>query len=144
MRVVSQETKEKLRISALKRGVKPPSRKGSTHTLEARKKMSASRTKHGKSPLVHRLRNSYEMKQWRKAVFDRDDYTCQMCHNKSCKGNYVYIQADHHPVLFSAIIREENINTLDDARKSKKLWDINNGRTLCLACHREETRKLYK
>jgi predicted restriction endonuclease len=57
-----------------------------------------------------------EYKNWRKSVFERDDYTCQFCNKRG--GN---LEADHikpwttHPEL---------------------RYDISNGRTLCLKCHR--------
>jgi hypothetical protein len=63
-----------------------------------------------------------EYKQWRKAVFERDDYTCQLCNRRGGA-----LEADHilpwatHPTL---------------------RYDINNGRTLCVECHRKTfTRK---
>jgi hypothetical protein len=38
--------------------------------------------------------------------------------------------------MFSEILKEYNVKTLDDAHKCKELWDINNGRTLCINCHK--------
>ena len=57
----------------------------------------------------------WEYKEWRKAVFDRDDYTCQIC---GARG--VYIHADHIKPWCA----------FPDLR-----YDINNGRTLCVPCH---------
>lgn len=54
--------------------------------------------------------------QWRKAVFERDDYTCQMCYRRGGR-----LQADH--------IRPYASNP--DVR-----WDLSNGRTLCFECHK--------
>lgn len=57
----------------------------------------------------------YEYKAWRNAVFARDNYTCQ-----ECGANGVYLEVDHvkpwaeHPEL---------------------RYVIDNGRTLCVACH---------
>lgn len=60
---------------------------------------------------------SNEYKNWRVSVFKRDDYTCQLCNKKGVKLN-----ADH--------IEPWAIN-------KDKRYDINNGRTLCVECHRK-------
>lgn len=85
-----------------------------------------------------RLRNTYLYKAWRKGVYERDGYTCTMC-GKVSNGN---LQADHYPIAFSVILRE--LETLygmeavyDMAMKFPKLWDIKNGRTLCVPCHKK-------
>ena len=39
--------------------------------------------------------------------------------------------------LSALIIRENNINTAEGALACKELWDINNGITLCLECHKQ-------
>jgi 5-methylcytosine-specific restriction endonuclease McrA len=54
---------------------------------------------------------------WRKAVFERDDYTCQMCGIRGTQLN-----ADHiKPFRFFPALR----------------WELANGRTLCVPCHRK-------
>jgi len=61
------------------------------------------------------LRRTKRYRHWRTAVFERDDYTCQMC---SLRG--VYLEADHiKPFAFFPELR----------------FEINNGRTLCKECH---------
>lgn len=70
-------------------------------------------------------------KQWRKAVFRRDNYTCQICGKKG--GN---LEADHKK-QFVLILIENNIRTTEDALNCKELWEISNGRTLCQKCHRK-------
>lgn len=60
-------------------------------------------------------RNSPEMKEWRKAVFERDDYTCQFC---GVRGTY--LEADHiKPFAYFYDLR----------------YILTNGRTLCRPCH---------
>jgi hypothetical protein len=63
------------------------------------------------------IHGQFEYKDWRKSVYERDNYTCQMC-NKPSNGD---IQAHHiHPV------RE----------CPERILDITNGITLCVSCHR--------
>jgi len=70
------------------------------------------------------IRGSFEYKQWREAVFKRDDYTCQHCGDRG-----VYLQADH--IKPFALYPELRL-------------DLNNGRTLCLPCHKETDTYLWK
>jgi hypothetical protein len=64
---------------------------------------------------INDLDNREKLKIWRKAVFERDDYTCQECNNR---GGVLHA---HH-------------------KKPKSLYpdltfDVNNGITLCETCH---------
>lgn len=65
-----------------------------------------------------------EYKQWRLDVFKRDDYTCQNCKKRGGKLN-----ADH---IKSYIL-------YPDLR-----LDLNNGRTLCIPCHKKTETYGYK
>jgi len=59
---------------------------------------------------------STRYKEWRKAVFERDEFRCQMCGKRGG-----YLEADHiTPWACSVELR----------------YEITNGRTLCLKCHR--------
>lgn len=69
-----------------------------------------------------KIRSSLEYRQWRKAVFERDNYTCVECGDKSKKNHRVILRADHiKPFAFYPELR----------------FDINNGRTLCDPCHKK-------
>lgn len=69
----------------------------------------------------HRVeRSTHEYRMWRKAVFDRDKYTCRCCGDKSAKGHPV-ILASHHI---------KNWKDNPDCR-----YDVDNGITLCERCH---------
>lgn len=69
----------------------------------------------------HRIRDSFEMKIWRKAVFERDNYTCIWCGAKSGNGKAIVLNADHiKPFSLFPELR----------------FAIDNGRTLCKECHR--------
>lgn len=72
--------------------------------------------KGGITPEHQRIRLSPEMKAWRIAVFERDDYTCQFCFKRGVKLN-----ADHiKPFALHPELR----------------FELSNGRTLCVECHR--------
>ena len=62
-------------------------------------------------------RGSLEAKTWRKAVFERDDYTCTICGRRG--GT---LHADH-------------IKRFSDYPELR--WVLENGRTLCVDCHRQ-------
>lgn len=107
-RIVSPETRKKLSIAAL----------GSKRTLESRKKMSIAATIHGLTPLHARIRRSTEYKLWRTAVFERDNFVCIW--GGKAHGNK--INADHiKPFALYPELR----------------FAIDNGRTLCEACHKK-------
>ena len=61
-------------------------------------------------------RRSTRYKDWRKQVFDRDDYTCQRCGVRGAKMNA------HHKLSYA---------NYHDLR-----YDISNGITLCVPCHK--------
>jgi len=62
------------------------------------------------------LISDYELKNWRKQVFERDDYTCRCCGAKKSPFNA------HHL---------NGWNKFVDQR-----YDLSNGLTLCIACHK--------
>jgi len=93
--------------------------------------------KGGITPLVNQIRNHFKSRQWRCDVFERDNYTCQLCNQKG-----KYLEADHYPKRFSKILEEYNIRTLKEALNCEELWNINNGRTLCLKCHNSTKGKI--
>ena len=88
------------------------------------------RWKGGITNLNQQIRHCIEYKNWIKQIFERDDWTCQKCSKRG--GN---IEADHYPKEFSKILKDNNITSYKDAQECSILWDIKNGRTLCLKCH---------
>lgn len=110
--------------------LKPPSTKGINLTVEHKRKIALSKKgkphlkgeknpmwKGGVSPEHHRIRQSTEYKLWRAAVFERDKWTCVWCFKRGVK-----IQADHiKPFALFPELR----------------FAIDNGRTLCIECHKK-------
>ena len=84
-----------------------------------------------KSTLYNQIRTCEEGLLWRQEVYERDKYTCQLC-NDNAGGN---LNADHIKPL-AVIVFENNIKTLEQAKTCKELWNIDNGRTLCVSCHK--------
>lgn len=76
--------------------------------------------KGGLTPIHLKERRGIKYKQWRTAVFERDDYICQKCGQRGGK-----LQADHNlPFAYFPDLR----------------FEILNGQTLCIKCHREKTK----
>uniref|UniRef100_A0A6M3KFA5 Uncharacterized protein n=1 Tax=viral metagenome TaxID=1070528 RepID=A0A6M3KFA5_9ZZZZ len=104
--------------------------------------------KGGRSKIEKYIRSLPEYRKWRKSVFERDNYTCIKCGVRSKKGKKVYLEA-HHNRFFSKILLDfmKKYNELDFMKDLKTLtnnvinyfpfWDINNGITLCVDCHRK-------
>lgn len=66
------------------------------------------------------IRTSYQYKDWRKAVYERDNYTCVWCGVRSGNGKRVLLNADHiKPFAYYPELR----------------FEVSNGRTLCHSCH---------
>lgn len=89
-----------------------------------------------KTSLYKQIRNCSQYKAWRKAVYDNDNYTCVLC-GSSKGGN---LNADHI-IPFAVLLKTFNITT-DNAHEAMTnarhpLWDMSNGRTLCVSCHRK-------
>ena len=81
-----------------------------------------------------KIRESDKCHEWTRAVFERDNYTCQIC-----KHDDRFLNA-HHIKPFAQILKEHNITTYEEAMKCTELWDISNGITLCEKCHRKKHR----
>jgi hypothetical protein len=103
----------------------------------------------GKTPLSLMIGNSLEFKEWRKSIFSRDNWTCQKCFIRGGKLH------PHHKRLFSEILKNflfeySQFSPAEDkeilsriAITYKPFWNVENGITLCEACHKE-THKLLR
>lgn len=67
------------------------------------------------------MRGKAKWKIWRKQLFERDYYTCQMCGDRSKKNHFVYL-IPHHI---------KGVTYFPD-----EAFNIDNGVTVCLDCHR--------
>jgi hypothetical protein len=110
-------------------GAKVSGMSGKRHSPETKAKMRASSTgqlgsnwKGGLTAENYRIRRSRQYADWRRTVFERDDYTCQECGARSAAGIRVRLEADHVQPFAS----------FPDLR-----FDLSNGRTLCASCHRK-------
>jgi hypothetical protein len=71
----------------------------------------------GKTEEQARLRNTARYRAWRKAVFERDDYTCQDCSRRGgdLEAHHLRPWSLYHDLRF----------------------EVSNGQTLCVKCHRK-------
>lgn len=85
----------------------------------------------GITKLADRIRKHKKYKEWRDKVYKRDKYTCKKCGKVGSR-----LHADHIK-QFALILKENKILTLKQALLCKGLWNISNGRTLCIPCHKQ-------
>jgi len=84
----------------------------------------------GLAAIQNQVRNMALYRDWRQTVFQRDNYTCVWCGIRGVK-----INADHI-IPFADLLKQHKIKHVHHARLCAELWDISNGRTLCVPCHR--------
>lgn len=107
--------KEDVYITCLYCGTSKKVRPASSDQKYCSKDCANNARNKGRTSLQKRLRQSTLYKLWRKAVFQRDNYTCVICNVRGGTLNADHIKrfADYPELRF----------------------DINNGRTLCKECH---------
>lgn len=96
----------------------------------------------GKTPFNLRIRKIQEYYNWRDAVYERDNYTCQYCGDSS-GHNLVAHHKKKFYLLLDEFLQEYNQFSLMEDKETlirlavtyKPFWDINNGQTLCEKCH---------
>ena len=95
----------------------PPSQKGVKRSMETRLKLSGKRNhfwRGGVAPLQKRIRMSLRYREWRKSVFERDDFTCQKCNRRGMAGDRLRLNA-HHRTPFIELLRKFGLDTFDKA-----------------------------
>jgi len=153
---ISQETRNKLIIARKKQVRKPFSletrlkmsisqkrlnRKGTRWTDKTREIIRQKRSgknnynwKGGTTIKKEMLRRNYLYRDWRGAVFKRDNWTCQDCGKH---GGYLEV---HHIIPLVDIVKPF-LDIEDTQEFSKKIWelpimiDVKNGKTVCKPCH---------
>ena len=105
-------------LEALESGRKIPRSNKGSHWSEESKLNNRGKNNHrwrgGITPINFQIRNSPAMKEWKKKVFERDNWTCRECGVRGGK-----LVADHiKPFSLFPKLR----------------FDINNGRTICKEC----------
>ena len=73
-----------------------------------------------------KIRHSYWMTRWAQQVRRRDKYTCQIC----------FVNKESHPHME---FHSDHIKPFRDYPKLR--FDLNNGRTLCVPCHKKITKE---
>ena len=130
----SQETRERMSIANIgnkKRVGKQPWNKGTKGLMVCWSKglssLNDSRVLGGenhwnwKGGKSRDKRGTPENRQWISNVFTRDNWMCQTCGERSCKGNPVYLEAHHIKGW---------------AKYPELRFNIDNGVTLCGDCHK--------
>lgn len=122
--MIGKKMTEKNKAAIKAANVKGGKRRGWKVSEEGRRKMVAARPrgekchlwKGGITPEVRAIRTSFEYKLWREAVFKRDNFTCVFCGVRGQRLN-----ADH--IKPFSVFKELR-------------FDVDNGRTLCVPCHK--------
>jgi len=71
--------------------------------------------KGGITPINEKIRRTIEYEEWRKAVFERDNYTCQLCGE------------------IGGVLHADHIKDFSSYPEFR--FELSNGRTLCKNCH---------
>lgn len=107
-RKITKELREKL--SRIMRGKKRP------NIAKSKSGALNPNWRGGVTPANKRIRRSEAFKTWRQKVFGRDNWTCVLCGERGRE-----LHPDHiKPFAYFPALR----------------FDIDNGRTLCVSCHR--------
>lgn len=125
---MSEKTKLKMSIARIGRKMSIASRK---KLSDAKRGEKSHLWKGGINTLKISIRGCFKYRMWRSDVFTRDNFTCTICGKRGYGLN-----ADHIKP-FSSILYNNKIKTIEEAEVCEELWNINNGRTLCVECHRK-------
>lgn len=135
---VRKKISESGKLSYKNGRIHPKGSLGYKHTEEWKLKMRKANSgelspswQGGITKLKAHIRNCFKYRQWRSDIFTINDFTCQECGQKGGR-----LHADHIEP-FSAIIAKNRIETFEQAIECEELWSLNNGRTLCVECHKK-------
>ena len=89
------------------------------------------------APLLKlKIRNTTQYLNWRLSVLKRDGFRCQVCRT-SMKDNKSLRLEVHHAKTFDDICIGNSISTVEQALTCKKLWDLDNGVSICYSRHKD-------
>lgn len=118
--ILSEETKDRIRQKHLGKKLSPEHRLKVIKTLNSYSGNRNNNWKGGVTPInkaiANKLRDTKEMTWWRNAVLKRDGFRCIWC------GETKNLHADH----IAPFARYPELRT-----------SVDNGRTLCVKCHRK-------
>jgi hypothetical protein len=120
-RKLSEEHKKKLSEAARRKWENPEMRRKWSEMFKGDKSYF---WRGGVSTENQILKSSLEYNEWRRAVLKRDRYTCVFCGDRNHKGrgSRIVLNVDHiQPFALYPELR----------------FDVNNGRVLCIDCHRK-------
>jgi len=131
-RKLPEKTKKKMSDSQKRINNRPPVMEKENHP----------QWKGGITSETTKIRRSKQYREWRKKILKRDNYTCQNC---GATDKEKILHADHIKPFAYLINQIRDIYgniIIEQINEFKELWDLNNGRTLCIDCHRKT--KCYK
>lgn len=85
--------------------------------------------KGGITKLAAQIRTSEEYRIWRRKCLERDNFTCTKCGQR---GGEKHVD---HTIAFCRLLEKFKITSLVQAKKCKGLWNVKNGKTMCVPCH---------
>lgn len=113
---LSEEHKLKVKLNHARHWVGRKLTKEQIEKLTYHSKGNKYAYKNGTTPELRRVRNSWEMLEWKKKIYAKCGFSCSICFCKNKKLNA------HHIKEFS--------------KYPELRFDVNNGVALCYECHR--------
>ncbi len=104
----------------------PRSKEWRDNMALSQKGIKNSNWKGGKSTYNQLLRKRGAFKEWRGHIFERDNYTCQECGDRSKQGHRIALHPHHIKSL---------------AEYPELAYEVDNGTTLCFHCHQIKHKK---
>lgn len=86
----------------------------------------------GQASIMEIARKCLKNKEWKIRCLIRDNRMCVFCGENNNKK----LEVDHIvPMIY--ILKKYHLKTLEEIENCAELWDISNGRTLCMSCHKK-------
>lgn len=101
-----------------------------TCNAKGRKGIKNGKYKGGITPNARRVRTKDKYRFWQQTVLERDNWTCRKCGKRGKK-----LEVDH--IITLAELLNSNPNDFDP--NDDYFYEISNGQTLCIPCHKIKT-----